>query len=160
MHSVIYYNVIVDLVQIIALFSQKGAREYTIIYMRASRSSSSFSIHCNSSLGKSMGNPQASGAIPIPRTAGMGFPMGTPLGRSPSSRCRQGEGEGASVLIVLSSLHHCVVAGWEGKGKGDGEGKDEGASSLSLSRGRGSGRGCIVVRKRVTARTRRRRWRG
>ena len=159
MHSVVYYNVIVDLVQIIALFSQKGAREYTIIYMRASRSSSSFSIRCNSSLGKSTGNPQASGAVPIPRTAGMGFPTGTPLGRSPSSRCRQGEGEGASVLIVLSSLRHCVVAGREGKGKGDGEGENEGVSSSS-SRGSGSGRGCIVVRKRVTARTRRRRWRG
>ena len=106
-----------------------------------------------------MGNLQASGAVPIPRTAGMGFPMGTPLGRLPSSHCHQGEGKGTSVLIVLSSLCHCVVAGQEGKGKGDGEGKDEGALSLLL-RGRGSSQGCIIVRKRVTARTHHHHWRG
>ena len=75
--------------------------------------------------------------------------QGSP-GRSPLSRCCQGEGKGTSVLIVLSSLRHCVIAGREGE--------DEGASlSLSLSRGRGSGQERVVVRKRMTAQTRRRR---
>ena len=79
------------------------------------------------------------------------------MGRLPWSCCRQGEGKGASVLIVLSSLHHCVVAGREGKG----------VSSLSSrGRGRGSivvlvllrGRGCVVVRLRLRAKVITRAW--
>ena len=60
------------------------------------------------------------------------------MGRLPWLCCRQGEGKGTSVLIVLSSLHHCVVAGREG----------EGASSLS-SREREHRRSCVVERVRA-----------
>ena len=56
------------------------------------------------------------------------------MGRLSWSCCCQGEGKGASILIVLSSLRHCIVAGWEG----------EGTSSLAL-RGRGRGRGSIII---------------
>ena len=72
------------------------------------------------------------------------------MGRSPWSCCCQGEGKGTSVLIVLSSLHHCIIAGREGKGV---------LSSSSRGRGKGSitvlallrGQGHIVVRLRLRA---------
>ena len=72
------------------------------------------------------------------------------MGRSPWSRCHQGEGKGASVLIVLSSLHHCIIAGQEGEGvllsslRGRGRGS---IIVLALSRGRGR----VVVRLRLRA---------
>ena len=72
------------------------------------------------------------------------------MGRSPWSRCCQGEGKGASVLIVLSSLRHCVVAGWEGEGTSSSSLRGRGRGSivvLALSRGRGR----VVVRLRLRA---------